>query len=158
MIDIVLVKEIIEQHISDTELFLVEMTISESNVINIVLDSETNVSIGDCISLSKSIENKLDREVEDYELQVSSSGVGQPLRLARQFGKNVERTVEVLDNKGIKHSGTLKNYNDESVGVEITRNIKLEGKKRKEAVTSIETFRLDEIKSVVVVPDLGRKK
>jgi ribosome maturation factor RimP len=158
MIDIVLVKEIIEQHINDTELFLVEMTVSENNIINIILDSETNVSIGDCISLSKHIESKLDRDVEDYELQVSSSGVGQPLRLERQFAKNIERTVEVLDNKGIKHSGTLKTYDQESVGVEITRNIKLEGKKRKELVTNIENFRFDQIKSVVVVPDLGRKK
>jgi ribosome maturation factor RimP len=157
MIDIKSVIEIIEEHVKDSELFLVEAEIGEGNLIQIVLDSTKNVSIGDCIELSKFIENKLDREVEDYELQVASAGVGEPLKLPQQFEKNIERWVEVLDKKGIKQAGTLKSFANNTASIEITRLMKLEGKKRKQEVTAIEEFKLDQVKQIVVVPDIGRK-
>ena len=158
MIDIEVVRSLSNEFIKDKELFIVDINISETNVINILLDSMENVTIGDCISLSKYVENSLDREKNDFELMVSSAGVGQPLKLQKQLIKNIDRLVEVIDEAGIKHSGVLKEAADDSFGVEITRKIKLEGKKRKELVTTIESFKLSEIKSVVVIPEIGRKK
>ena len=73
----------------DRGLFIVDITISASNVINIELDKEQGgVSIEDCISVSRNVEHNLNREVEDFELNVSSAGMDRPLRHEKQFHKN----------------------------------------------------------------------
>lgn len=158
MIDIKTVELLAEDFLKETDLFIVDLNINETNLITILLDSMQNVSIGDCISLSKHIENSIDREIEDYELMVSSAGIGHPLKLEKQYKKNIGRLVEVLDNLGIKQSGILREVTENSFGVEITKKIKPEGKKRKELITTIETFLYNEIKSAVIIPEIGRKK
>lgn len=157
MIEKELIRKIAEEHLAETEMFIVEVSVSVTNVITILLDSIRNVSIGDCIALSKHIESKLDRDAEDFELLVSSAGVGEPLKLEKQFKKNIGRLVEITDASGNKNSGVLKEVNDNIIGVEITRKLKIEGKKRKELVTSIESFNVNEMKSVVVIPEIKKK-
>lgn len=76
-------------------LFLVDISISEAFKVTITLDGDTGVNLQDCIAISKSINNNLDREEQDYALEVASAGVSAPLKLVRQYYKNVGRTLKV---------------------------------------------------------------
>lgn len=76
-------------------LFLIDMTISEANQIRIVLDGDKGVSVQDCIDVSRAIEHNLDREEQDFSLEVHSAGVSEPLTMVRQYKKNIGRSLQV---------------------------------------------------------------
>ena len=88
------VEQLITEGVEGTDIFLVKLTVSSSNDINVVLDSDSGLTLSDCRSISRVIETSLDRDNEDFSLTVSSSGVGEPLVL-RQYMKNVGRKVRV---------------------------------------------------------------
>jgi len=88
------VEQLITEGVEGTDIFLVKLTVSSSNDINVVLDSDSGLTLSDCRSISRVIETSLDRDDEDFSLTVSSSGVGEPLVL-RQYMKNVGRKVRV---------------------------------------------------------------
>ena len=75
--------------------FLIDCTLSDSNKITVLIDGDSGVLVQDCIELSRSIENNLDREEQDFSLEVASVGVGSVLKLHRQYVKNVGRTLIV---------------------------------------------------------------
>lgn len=87
-----LLKEAIEENNS---LFLIEFNVDNSNHIKVVIDGDEGVSVNDCIAVSRKIEHNLDREEEDFSLEVLSAGVSEPLRLPRQYRKNIGRTLAV---------------------------------------------------------------
>ncbi|WP_162128632.1 ribosome assembly cofactor RimP [Flavobacterium phycosphaerae] len=76
-------------------LFLVDLSISESYKITVTLDGDNGVNLQDCIDVSRTLENNLDREEQDYSLEVASAGVSTPLKLVRQYKKNIGRTLKV---------------------------------------------------------------
>lgn len=76
-------------------LFLVDLTVTETFKVIITLDGDKGVNLQDCIDVSRAIENNLDREEQDYALEVASAGVSSPLKMARQYHKNVGRTLKV---------------------------------------------------------------
>ena len=88
------VEQLIAKGVEGTDIFLVKLTVSSSNDINVLLDSDSGLTLSDCRSISRAIESSLDREDEDFSLTVSSAGVGEPLIL-RQYKKNVGRKVRV---------------------------------------------------------------
>jgi ribosome maturation factor RimP len=88
------VEQLIAEGVEGTGVFLVKLTVSSSNDINVLLDSDSGLTLSDCRSISRAIESSLDREDEDFSLTVSSAGVGEPLIL-RQYKKNVGRKVRV---------------------------------------------------------------
>ena len=88
------VEQLIAKGVEGTDIFLVKLTVSSSNDINVLLDSDSGLTLSDCRSISRAIESSLDREDEDFSLTVSSAGVGEPLVL-RQYKKNVGRKVRV---------------------------------------------------------------
>ena len=88
------VEQLITESVEGTDIFLVKLTVSSSNDINVLLDSDSGLTLSDCRSISRVIETSLDRDDEDFSLTVSSSGVGEPLVL-RQYRKNVGRKVRV---------------------------------------------------------------
>lgn len=148
-------KEQIEQlvipKINEEGLFLVEITISPSNHISVSVDGDKGVTIDQCIALSRHIEGNLDRDVEDFELEVSSSGLGQPLKVLRQYTKNINHDVDVVLKNGQKLSGKMVDANEEGISLEVTKNVLLEGKKRKQLVTEIVPLKYTEIKTTKVV-------
>ena len=75
--------------------FLIDLTITDSFKIIVTLDGDNGVVLQDCIDVSRAIENNLDREVQDFSLEVASVGVGSPLKMVRQYKKNVGRTLIV---------------------------------------------------------------
>ena len=95
-------------------LFLISLDISDQNHIIIVIDGDQGVSVNDCIAVSRKIENNLDREEEDFSLEVASSGVSEPLKLPRQYQKNIGRKLEV-NTKTDKFVGNLTDVNEEGI-------------------------------------------
>ena len=86
------VKEGLEEKPS---VFLIDVAISEANKITVTIDGDNGVILQDCIDISRIIEDKLDREEQDFSLEVASSGVSSPLKLVRQYKKNIGRTLKV---------------------------------------------------------------
>ncbi|MBK8599153.1 MAG: ribosome assembly cofactor RimP [Flavobacterium sp.] len=76
-------------------IFLIDLTITDAFKIIVTLDGDTGVQLQDCIDISRAIENNLDREEQDFSLEVASVGVGSPLKLVRQYIKNIGRTLIV---------------------------------------------------------------
>jgi ribosome maturation factor RimP len=144
------VKALIEDKLKADGAFLVDLTISTGNKIAVTIDSEKGIPISYCIDISRQIEHNLDREQEDFSLDVSSAGLDQPLKLPRQFKKNMGREVAVtLPDK--KLTGILTNANDTAFSVEIQEKVKLEGQRKKEVVTTSHEFQYDEVKDVKVI-------
>ena len=101
------IRNLIDQKLADTDVFLVECRVKTDNKIRVFIDSERGVTIEDCVALSRYIEGNLDREQDDFALDVSSAGLDLPLRIPRQFKKNVGRTVHVILNDGTEIKGEL---------------------------------------------------
>lgn len=136
----------------DKDLFIVEISISASNSIRVEIDSASgNVAIEDCISVSRNIEHNLDREEQDFELQVSSPGLDKPFRVVQQYKKNVGREVKLTPINGDKLEGVLKSADDYGVVIETTRKERLEGKKKKVTVVEEHSFAYDAIKETKII-------
>lgn len=147
MIDATRVREIAETQMEGTDLFVVEVRVSPANEIVVTVDSDTQVGIDRCVELSRSIEGALDREQEDFELTVMSAGIGQPLKMLRQYRKLIGRPVEVILKDGGKIVGNLTDASETSIAVEYEERVAVEGKKRKQLVTTRRELSLDEVKS-----------
>jgi ribosome maturation factor RimP len=147
MIDVTRVREIAETQMEGTDLFVVEVRVSPANEIVVTVDSDTQVGIDRCVELSRSIEGALDREQEDFELTVMSAGIGQPLKMLRQYRKLIGRPVEVILKDGGKIVGNLTDASESSIAVEYEERVVVEGKKRKQLVTTRRELSLDEVKS-----------
>ena len=106
-----LLEEVFQEYNS---LFLISLNISDQNHILIVIDGDEGVSVNDCIAVSRKIENNLDREEEDFSLEVASSGVSEPLKLPRQYQKNIGRKLEVTT-KTDKFVGNLTDVNEDGI-------------------------------------------
>lgn len=117
MIDRRKTEHLVEEKLSGTDHFLVAVLIKPGNKILVFIDSDTHVTIDDCVAVSRHIEANLDREVEDYELQVSSAGLDQPFKLLRQYHKNTGKQVDIVLNDGKKITGILARV--ENSGVEL---------------------------------------
>jgi ribosome maturation factor RimP len=90
------VKTLLENCLSDRkDLFLIDLNISESNAIKIVIDGDNGVIVDDCVFISRGIEHNLDREEQDFSLEVTSAGASSPLLHVRQYKKNIGRSIEV---------------------------------------------------------------
>ncbi|HQE34493.1 ribosome assembly cofactor RimP [Flavobacterium alvei] len=86
---------VIEALLEKPSVFLIDLTITDSFKIIVNLDGDNGVALQDCIDISRAIENNLDREEQDFSLEVASVGVGSPLKMVRQYKKNVGRTLIV---------------------------------------------------------------
>jgi ribosome maturation factor RimP len=133
----------------NSDIFIVDITISENNFILVELDKMgSGVSINECVSVSRNIEHNLDRDVEDFELSVSSAGMDRPLRVPRQYEKNKGRLLHAVMKSGTAFEGILTEYNDTSITLSVEKKVKLEGSKKKELITEHHTLLLDEVKEV----------
>lgn len=146
MIDKLQIQDITENYLLNSDLFLVEVTVRPGNSISVEIDSKEGVSIEDCSKLNRHIESKLDREAEDFELEVGSAGITSPFKILKQYEKNIGNEVEVLTKGGQKLTGVLKDCNETAFTVTITKMEKPEGAKRKVAVEEDLLFKYDEVK------------
>ena len=131
------IKDLIDERIRGTDLFLVEIKIDASNKIIVLLDGFNGVGINDCVSISRDVENNLDRDQGDFELQVSSAGLDMPLKVKQQYEKNIGRTVKILTLDGHKHEGILTFANDEYLNIQYEEKVRIDGRKKKELITQV---------------------
>ena len=146
MIDKNVVSGIVNEWLGDKEYFLVDVSVSPDDKIVVEIDHAEGVWIDDCVELSRFIESKLDREEEDYELEVGSAGIGQPFKVLQQYLIHIGKEVEVLTKEGKKLEGVLKEADENHFVVTIQKKVKLEGAKRPKLVDEDVTFTFEEIK------------
>ena len=146
--EVVKIREVAEAALLGTDRFVVDVKCSPANEIEVVIDADSTIDLDACVELSRKIEAEFDREVEDYELSVFSAGVGQPLKLLRQYNKLIGGTVEVLLTSGVKMLATLKEASHEGITLSYTERKLVEGKKRKVEVEVEEFHAFDQIKWV----------
>jgi ribosome maturation factor RimP len=140
------IQTLIEEFIKGTDLFLVAVKVSTANRITILADKKSGITIDECVAIHRHIENNLDRETEDYELQVSSPGLDLPFGVIEQYYKNEGRKVEVIDTDGTKFAGVLKNITPGGFELETEVKIKGKGKELKDI-----SFNFEQIKSTRVI-------
>lgn len=138
------VRALIEEKLEGTDLFIVSAKVLPSNRIRVFIDAVGGLNVMDCVNISRHIEGNLDREVEDYELEVSSPGLTEPFQHPLQYKKNVGREVKVTTLDGVQVKGLLTAFNEDEITVEP------EAKKKKEQVGPI-TIPLSTIKEAKTV-------
>lgn len=146
MIDKDFIKDVADKFLQETPMFLVDVTVKPGNIIVVEIDSDDSIGIDDCIALSRDIESRLDREAEDFELEVGSAGVTSPFKIPRQYKKNEGNEVEVLTKAGQKLSGVLKTSDNNGFVITITKMVKPEGAKKKVTLEEDLSFTYDEVK------------
>jgi len=109
------ITELIEQHIEGSDIFLVEVLVKPGNAILIHVDRPAGISIDECVKISRFLNESLDRDVEDYSLEVSSPGLGGAFKVKQQYEKNLGRDIEVLYTDGIKVKGKLESLTDNGI-------------------------------------------
>ena len=117
MIDKELLRATLEQAMEGTDLFVVDITIGADNHIVVDIDSDSSVDIDECVSLTRAVEARFDRDTEDYDLEIGSAGITAPLQMPRQYAKYIGKNVEVLTADGRKLKGELR-----AVAHELTLN------------------------------------
>lgn len=150
MIDKQIIEQIVERTLEGTDCFLVETKISPDNRVIVEIDSDTGVDIDICARINRAIEAEVDRDVEDYELEVGSAGLTAPFKIKRQYEKNLGNEVEVLTRDGRKLTGVLASVSEDgtSFTLEVTKKVKEPGKKRPVMVTEPEVLAVDNCKYV----------
>ena len=155
MIDRQKVIDIAKQWLDSKEgYFLVDVDVTPDNRIVVEIDQAEGVWIDDCVDLSRFIESGLDRDVEDYELEVGSAGIGQPFKVLQQYINHIGQEVEVLPKSGAKFKGVLTQADEKGFAVKTTRKEKVEGCKRPKAVEVEIPFGYDDVKYVKYVISL----
>ena len=141
------ITQLAEDYLASSSNYLVDVVIKPGNLIIVEIDNDDAVCIEDCVALSRYLEDNLDREAEDFELEVGSAGVTSPFKVLRQYLKNVGNEVEVLLKNGIKLSGLLKSADDKGIVLSLEKQVKPEGAKRKVTVQEDVIYTFDEIKN-----------
>ena len=132
-------------------LFLIDLSIGGDNTIRILLDGDEGVSLQACMEVSRKVEHNLDREENDFSLEVSSCGVGSPLTLPRQFKKNVDRKLEVVDSEDKLVQGTLITVTEDSFTLEWKAREPKPIGKGKVTVTKTKEFKYGSFKNAKVI-------
>ena len=97
-----IVKDLLEKGLDErNDLFLVDFSIASDNTIKIVIDGDQGVAVEDCMFISRAIEHNLDREEQDFSLEVASAGATSPLLNKRQYIKNIGRVLEIKTKSGV---------------------------------------------------------
>jgi len=133
------------------ELFLVDLSINDANKISINLDGDQGVNLQDCIDISRSIENNLDREEQDFSLEVASAGVSSPLKFVRQYKKNIGRTLNVKTNSSDDLEAKLVAADEEKISLEWQAREPKKIGKGKETVQKKVDILYENIKEAIVI-------
>ena len=145
------VKNLVDSWLKGKDYFLTDLTISEDDRIVVEIDHKDGVWIDDCVDLSRYIEAHLDREVEDFELEVGSAGIGKPFKVMQQYINNIGNEVEILLKDGKKLKGVMKDVADDSFTVTTQKKVKPEGAKRPQLVDEDVTLAYGDAKEVKAV-------
>jgi ribosome maturation factor RimP len=138
--------QLVEEKLASSDNYLTDVVVKPGNLILVEIDNDQAVSIDDCVELSRYIESQLNREEEDFELEVGSAGITSPFKTLRQYNKNTGNEVEVLLKSGVKLTGVLKAADEKGITLSVGKKVKPEGAKRKITVEEEQWYPCDEIK------------
>ncbi len=145
------VSALLEEVLKDkTSLFLVDFTINDQYKIMITLDGDNGVNLQDCIDVSRAIDANLDREEQDYSLEVASAGVSTPLKMVRQYQKNIGRILKVKTATETIEA-VLEQVSDEGITLSWTAREPKKIGKGKETVEHKRDISYSEIKEAIVI-------
>jgi ribosome maturation factor RimP len=132
-----------DDHLKGTDKYIVDLQLKSNNIIQLYIDSDTAVSIEDCIALSRHLESNLNRDAEDFELNVSSAGLDQPFKIFKQYLKNVNKEVSVLLLDGQKFVGTLMEATENEIilGIPANKKKKIEKQELRFLINNIKETR-----------------
>ncbi|MFO7656786.1 MAG: ribosome assembly cofactor RimP [Bacteroidales bacterium] len=128
------IQSIINQKLEEDNIFLIELSVDSKNRIKVIIDTQEGISIAKCVEISRLIESNLDREQDDYDLEVTSPGIDRPLTLPFQFVKNLGRQLSVTTQSGLQVKGTLLFADNVKLELETTTKEKTGNSKKKETM------------------------
>ena len=139
------IEKLVTEFINGKGVFLVAVKVSNSNRITVLVDTMQGIKVDECAALHRHLEKSLDRDVEDFELEVSSPGLDMPFGVIEQYYKNEGKRIEVIDIDGARFSGNLKNITNG--GFELETEVRVKGKPKEIKEIS---FNFDQVKSAKV--------
>ena len=146
------VKELLDVALTErSHLFLIDLSINNANKISIVLDGDNGVSLQDCIDISRAVEADLDREEQDFSLEVASAGVSSPLKFVRQYKKNLGRNLKVKTISSEEIEAKLTAVDEEKITLEWKARAPKKIGKGKETVDKKVELPYENIKEAVVI-------
>ncbi len=144
------VKQLLEDGLAEKpSIFLIDLSINEANKILVTLDGDQGVQLQDCMDISRAIEHNLDREEQDFALEVASVGVGSPLKMTRQYLKNIGRTL-ILKTQTETIEAVLTHANQETITLSWEAREPKKIGKGKETVQKVLEIPYTEIKEAIV--------
>ncbi len=147
------VLELINEKLDESpEFYLVDLKINNANKIYIEIDHKTDpISINDCIGFSRQVEHNLDREEEDFELEVTSPGLSQAFKVHQQYVKNLGKEVKIMLTSSKSVQGILEEVKENEVMISFETKEKIEGKKKKLKVQHEQIIPFEEIKETKII-------
>lgn len=139
-----------QQHFEGTDKFVTKIHVGTGNTIEVLIDGDTPVNIKDCVALSRFIEGNLDREKEDFALEVSSHGAASPLVNIRQYKKHIGKIFEIKLNDNTVHEGELASFNESEIQLKFTARENKPIGKGKINVEKKETIQFNTIKEAKI--------
>ena len=139
------IQEIVASATKGTDIFIVHISVGKDNKIYVRVDKQEGITLDECMQINRFIESSLDREKEDFELEVSSPGLGEPFKVVPQFLKSVGRTISVTDKDGKKYTGLLKHIENEEITLVAEERVKDEKTKKKISVVKEYHFNINNI-------------
>lgn len=146
MIDKLTLENLINARLEGTEYQLITLNVSTDNNILVEVDRLSGVDVDFCSELNQFICENLDREVEDYALEVGSVSLTDPFKTKMQYDKNLGHDVEVLALDGKKYRGQLVSVDEDSFSIDAEVMVAVEGKKRKQKQLQTLTWKYTEVK------------
>ncbi len=147
-----------EAALSGTSVYVTELSVTPDNTVTVEVDSDDPVDIDTCAALTGAIEDAFDRDIEDYALEVGSAGITSPLKIRRQYLKNIGNDMEVLTKDGRKLHGALAAVepgdSDTNVAFVLDVPVKVKEPGAKRPVVKVEAVHLDTDNCKYVRPDL----
>ena len=144
------VKDIVLSVIGETAIFVVDVKVNNANRIAVEVDKPEGITIEECANISRAIESGLNRETEDFELEVSSPGLTEPFKVVEQYRKNCGRQVDVVKRDGQKMTGLLQHADHESITLELKTKVREQGQKRPKTVMQTVSIKFIDIKATRV--------
>ena len=147
-----MVQELLDGALTEcSHLFLIDLSINDANKISIVLDGDNGVSLQDCIDVSRAVEADLDREEQDFSLEVASAGLSSPLKFVRQYKKNLGRNLKVKTISSEEIEAKLTAVDDEKITLEWQAREPKKIGKGKETVDKKLELPYESIKEAIVI-------
>lgn len=146
------VKNLLDKALEEnTQLFLIDLDFSDSNKISVILDGDSGVNLQDCINVNKFLDSGLETEEVEYSIEVASAGVSSPLKLVRQYKKNIGRTVKVKTISQGDFEASLSNADEQTATLTWSAREPKEVGKGKVTVQKTLTIPYTDIKEAVVI-------